>query len=135
MDNYLGYRKRCSSWVPLHLTDEHKATRMGSSLDHLLRFQEEGVAFLHRIFTGGGMWINQVTPEMKRATMARKHPLFSPSKMFKTTPSAKNLMAIVFLDQQDVLLVDFLIRGVPLNATSYCSSLDRSRKAIHRKPL
>jgi hypothetical protein len=28
----LGYRKVCSMWVPRQLSDEHKKTRMGSSL-------------------------------------------------------------------------------------------------------
>jgi hypothetical protein len=28
----LGYRKVCFRWVPQQLTDEHKKTRMGSSL-------------------------------------------------------------------------------------------------------
>jgi hypothetical protein len=43
----LGYRKKCSCWIPRQLTEVHKATRMGLSLVHLTRYREEGVQFLH----------------------------------------------------------------------------------------
>lgn len=71
----LGYRKTFSRSVPRHLTDENKAPRMGLSLQHLMRFQAEGVPFLHRIVTGDETWVHHITPETKQARMAWKHQL------------------------------------------------------------
>lgn len=48
-------------------------------------------------------------------------------------PSAKKVMTMVFSDHQSVLLVDFLTHGAAVNATSYCATLDRLRKAIIQK--
>ena len=48
----LGYRKTCAPWVPIQLTDEHKATQMGLSLEHVMHCHRESVTFLRRIVTG-----------------------------------------------------------------------------------
>ena len=56
--NQLGYRKVSSHWVPKMFTDNHKATRMGLSLFHLMRYQEQGVQFLQRLVTGCGCIIS-----------------------------------------------------------------------------
>lgn len=74
-----------------------------------------------------------MTPETKWATIAWKQPSFPTRQKFKTTPSAKKVMATVFWDHPGVLLDDFLIRGATVNATSYCATLNRLRKAISRK--
>jgi DNA-binding Lrp family transcriptional regulator len=125
----LGYRKKCSRWVPRQLTEVHKATRMGLSLVHLTRYREEGVQFLQRIVTGDETWVHHVTPETKQASMTWKHASSSPSKKFKTTPSAKKVMATVFWDHKGVL-VDFLTKGDTVNADRYCDTMSRLREAI-----
>ena len=55
----LGYRKVCSRWVPLQLTEDHKKNRMGASLTHLLRFNDHGEDFLEQIITGDETWVHQ----------------------------------------------------------------------------
>lgn len=129
----LGYRKTCARWVPRQLTDDQKATRMGLCLEHLMRFHREGMTFLHRIVTGDETWVHHVTPTSKQASMSWKHPSSPPRKKFKTTPSAKKVMATVFWDHQGVLLVDFLTHGSTVNAPRYCTTLGRLRDAIRRK--
>ena len=58
-----GFHKVCSSWVPLQLTPQHKSQRMGLSLQHLQRYQDEGDDMLSRIVTGDESWVHHYEPE------------------------------------------------------------------------
>lgn len=109
----LGYRKTCTSWAPRHLTDEYKATRIPLSLQHLMRFQRESISILHRILSMDETWVHHMAPETKRATMSWKDYSSPPRKKFKTTPSAKKVIATAFWYNQVVLLIDFFTRVAP----------------------
>jgi hypothetical protein len=65
--------------------------------------------------------------------MTWKHASSPPSKKFKTTQSAKKIMATLFWDHKGVLLVDFLTQGDTVNADRYCETLSRLREAVRRK--
>jgi hypothetical protein len=66
----LGYRKVCFRWVPRQLTDEHKMTRMGSSLTLIQRYDEHGEALLSRIVTRCETWVFHYIAESKTESMA-----------------------------------------------------------------
>ena len=84
----LGFHKVCSHWVPRQLTPQHKSQRMGLSLQHLQRHQDEGDDMLSRIVTGDESWVHHYEPETKRASMQWKHSVSPVHKKFKVTPSA-----------------------------------------------
>jgi hypothetical protein len=65
----LGCRKVYSRCVPCQLTDEHKKTRIGSSLMLLQRYDDHGEAFLNRTVTGYDTWVFHSTPESKAESM------------------------------------------------------------------
>ncbi|GFR09818.1 histone-lysine N-methyltransferase SETMAR [Trichonephila clavata] len=48
----LRYRKVSARWVPRQLTSTHQEQRMAVSLEHLVRYHEDGNDFLFRIVTG-----------------------------------------------------------------------------------
>jgi hypothetical protein len=48
----LKFRKVCARWVSRELEHREKINRMGLSLQHLLRYADEGENMLNRIFTG-----------------------------------------------------------------------------------
>ncbi|GFR19324.1 histone-lysine N-methyltransferase SETMAR [Trichonephila clavata] len=68
---------------------------MAVSLEHLVRYHEDGNDFLFRIVTGDEMWVHHFTPESKAASMEWKHPSSPVRKKFKTTPSAAINTAIL----------------------------------------
>jgi hypothetical protein len=80
----LGYRKVWSRWVSRQLTDEHKNTRMGSSLMLLQLYEEHGEAFLSRIVIGDETWVLHYTAESKAESMTWKHPHSPVKNKFKT---------------------------------------------------
>ncbi|GBN18992.1 hypothetical protein AVEN_67341-1 [Araneus ventricosus] len=98
-----------------------------------MRYQAEGVSFLHHIVARSETWMHHVTPETKKESMSWKHPSSLCNKKFKTVPSAKKVMVTVFWDHQGLQLVDFHTRGATVNASIYCATLDRLHKAFRRK--
>jgi hypothetical protein len=128
----LGYRKVCSRWVP-RLTDEHKKTRMVSSLMLLRRYEEHGEAFLSRTVTGDETWVFHCTPESKAESMTWKHPHSPAKKKFKTVQSPGKVMANVFWDVYGILLVDFTPPGSTTNTAAYQETLKRLKEAVRRK--
>ncbi|GFQ85568.1 histone-lysine N-methyltransferase SETMAR [Trichonephila clavata] len=80
--------KVSARWVPRQLTSTHQEQRMAISLEHLVRYHEDGNDFLFRIVTGDDTWVHHFTPESKAASMEWKHPSSPVRKKFKTTPSA-----------------------------------------------
>ncbi|GFR22846.1 histone-lysine N-methyltransferase SETMAR [Trichonephila clavata] len=62
---------------------------MAVSLEHLVRYHEDGNDFLFRIVTGDETWVHHFTLESKAASMEWKHPSSPVRKKFKTIPSAE----------------------------------------------
>jgi hypothetical protein len=52
MHDCLKFRKVCTRWVPRELKDREKKKWMGLSLQHLLRYADEGEDMLNMIVTG-----------------------------------------------------------------------------------
>jgi hypothetical protein len=94
---------------------------MGVSLQHLLRYADEGEDMLNRIVTGDEPWVHHYQHQSKRASMQWKHPSPPSTKKCNVTrtSSAGKLMLTVFWDSQEVLLVHFQKRGENVNFTSY----------------
>ena len=69
MHEWLGFHKVCSRWMPRQLTSQHTSQRMGLSLQHLKRYQDEGNDMLSRIITGDESWVHHYEPKMKHASM------------------------------------------------------------------
>jgi histone-lysine N-methyltransferase SETMAR len=107
--------------------------RMDLSLQHILRYADEGENMLDRLVTGDESWVHHYQPQSKRASMQWEHPN-SPvsSTNFKATPSAEVTLA-VFWDSQGALLAHFQMRDENVNAVPYCEVLLKLRDAIHRK--
>jgi hypothetical protein len=83
------------------------------------------------IVTGDNTWVLHFTPESKQQSMVWKHPGSPVTKKFRRTPSIGKLMVTVFWDRRGPLLLDFMPRGVTINAYIYCGTLARLR-AVRR---
>jgi hypothetical protein len=74
MNYLLKFRKVCARWVTRELKDREKINRMDVSLQHLLRYADEGEDMLNKIVTGEESWVHHYQPESKRTSMQWKHP-------------------------------------------------------------
>jgi hypothetical protein len=94
------------------------------SLNNLLRYQKYP-AFLDNIVTGDETWIHHISPGTKRNSMMWKHPSSPTIKKFKTTTSVCKVMATVFWDMKELLLVDFIHKNETINAVCYIQTLQK----------
>jgi histone-lysine N-methyltransferase SETMAR len=115
------------------ITDGEKMNRMGLSLQHFLRYADDGDDRLNRIITGDESSVHHYQPESKRASVQWKNPSSPSHKKFKVTPSAGKVMLTVFCDSQTVLLAYFQKHSENVNSASYCEVLLKLRYATGRK--
>ncbi|XP_035228430.1 histone-lysine N-methyltransferase SETMAR-like [Stegodyphus dumicola] len=113
----LRYRKVCACWVPQMLTDDHKTRRIVAAFEFLDCYNTDGEEFLKSIVTDDETWVQYDTPETKRQSQLWMHTN-SPKRptKFKRTFNNRKVMATVFWDQKDVLLVEFMQPGTTINA-------------------
>jgi hypothetical protein len=57
---------------------KNEMNRMDLSLQHRLRYADEGGDMLNRIITGDESWVRHYQPKSKRASMQWKHPSSPP---------------------------------------------------------
>ena len=115
------------------LTDNHKTKQMGSVLKFLTRYPQEEDEFLDSIVTGGEIWGFHHTPESKQQSLQWRHTRSARTKKLKTSISVKIVMASVFWDRNGILVVDFMPPGATINASAYCDTVTRLRRAIQNK--
>jgi hypothetical protein len=115
------------------LTDDHKTKRMGTALNFLVQYQNEGDDFLKHIVTGDETGIFHVTPENKQQSKQWRHSASPKAKKFKQTLSSRKIMCTGFWDRRGVLLIDFMTQGTTINADVYCETVSKLRRAIQNK--
>jgi hypothetical protein len=110
-----------------------KMNKMGLSLQHRLRYADEGQDMLNRIVTGDELWVHHYQPKSNCASMKWKHPSSPPVKKFNVTQSTGKVMLTVSWDSQGVLLAHFQKHGENVNSASYCEGLLKLQEAFPRK--
>jgi hypothetical protein len=123
------FRKMCTRWVPKELKDREKINRMGLSLQHLLRYANEGEDMINKIVTGDESWARHYQYESKLASVQWIQPSSPSTKKFKVPPTVGK----VFWDSQGVLLTHFQKSSENANYAMYCEVLLKLQDAIRRK--
>ena len=113
-------------------TTDLKKNRVGASLTHL-RFNDHGEDFMEQIITRDETWVHQYCPETKAQSMAWKHPGSPTIKKFKTSTSSRKLMATVFWDMHDVLLLHFSPPNETVNSAAYQATFKKLKRAVQCK--
>ena len=131
--NHLKFRKVSARRAPKQLKPEQQDMRMMTSLDNLQCYKTEGEAMLERIVTGDETWVHHYQTETKQASRQWKHKESPTPTKFKVVPSTSKVMATMFWDMRGVLLVEFQEHSRTVNASSYCSLLERLKTAIRTK--
>jgi histone-lysine N-methyltransferase SETMAR len=127
---HLQYHKLCARLVPKMLTDDHKTKRMGTALNFLVKYHNNGNKFLTHIVTGYETLISHVTPENKQQSMQWWHSASPKAKKFKHMLSTMKTMCITFWDGRGVLLIDIMTQVTTVNANVYCET---TRRAIQNR--
>lgn len=120
-----GHQKLCETWVPKVITDQHKEQRMWSIFFNRSRkmkimcFQHwdgrRNVDFLH---------------QCKMETMA---PLRFANTEKSWIYSSRRMMAVVYWDKKDVILVDHMELRSKITADVFCQTVAKLRGGIQSR--
>jgi len=83
--------------------------------------------------TSDETWVVHYTPETKRQSSQWRHTGSLPAKKFKTSISAKKIMASVFWDRKGIILIDFLPQKKTITGVLYCETLKKLKRTIENK--
>jgi len=133
LKNELGFRKLLTRWVPHSLTLDQKRIRVRLSQQHLERFRKDKKDFVRRFITMDETWVYHYDPELRQQTAEWTKPGCSAPKQVKGSKSSKKVMASVFWDAKEILLIDYLQTGRTITGEYYCSLLDQLDEKIRKK--
>lgn len=130
----LHMRKLAARWVPHLLTAQQKTARVEISQQLLTRLQTEGEDFWRRFVTMDETWVPYFNPETKnQSKMWCPKGEVNPVKA-KAISSSLKVMISVFWDCDGIILIDYLQKGVTINADYYSNLLKNDlRKALKNK--
>ena len=135
---YLYSRKRrgnhknnkvSARWMPRLLTSDQKCTRLVMPGANSEMFEADLESFVERFLTQdncGSITSNHKRPE--RHCMQWKH-LTSPSpKKAKVVPTSGKVMASVFWDAKNIVVIDHIQRSKTINGECYANLLQKAVK-------
>ena len=117
----LDMRKLSAKWVPICLNADQKRQRCQSSEQILDFFRRDPNDFLSRLVTRNETWLYRYDPGTNQQSMEWRHSGSPRLKKFRMQKSSRKVLALIFWDQDGILLIDYLQKGQTINAEYYSS--------------
>jgi histone-lysine N-methyltransferase SETMAR len=131
--NDLQLTKLCARWIPRLLTATQMEARVIVAKANLKRADKDP-NFLERLLTVDETWIHHFDPESREQSKQWLTRGCNPPLKAKVVPSLGKVMATVFWDASGIVHIDYLERGVTINAEYYSNLLQNDvRSALRRK--
>ena len=89
--------------------------------------------FLSRLVNMDETWLYHYDPETKQQLMEWRHSGSHRPKTFRVQKTAEKVLASIFLDQDGILLIDYLPKGQAINAQYYSSLLVQLKDILKEK--
>ena len=112
------------------MTQMRTKLKRGNCSTKLRKLSERDNTFFDRLITGDETWVHHYEQESKSQSMERPHMTSLKLKKLKAQKSAEKIMANIFWDAQEVILVDFLPRRKAINSEAYIQALKKHRARI-----
>jgi len=129
--------KLSAKWVPKCLNVDQKHQWCQSSEQLLEFFWRDQHDFLSQLVTMDETWFYHYDPETKQQSMEWWHSDSPRPKKFQVQKSSGKVLALIFWDQDGILLIDYLPKGQTINVEYYSSLLvqlkDTLKEKRHRK--
>jgi len=115
--------KLSTKWVPKCLNADQKCQRCQSSEQHLEFFWRDQNDFLLQLVTMDETWLCHYDQETKQQPVDWWHSGSPCPQKFQVQKSAGNFLALIFWDQDGILLIDCIPKCQTINAEYYSSLL------------
>ena len=126
-------RKLSAKWVPKCLNANQKRRRCQSSEQLLEFFRRYPNDFLSRLVTMDETWLYHYEPETTQQSMEWRHSGSPRPKKFRVQKPPGKVLASIFSDQNDILLIDYLPKGQTINAEYFSSLLVQMKDILKKK--
>jgi hypothetical protein len=104
----LAAEKLAQGGVPKIVTIKPKTTPKNVCAELIQRSEKDRDAFLSRIITGDETWVHHYDPLTNKLSMEWHHQSSPCKKKFKMQTSVGKVIASIFWDSEEILLVEFL---------------------------
>jgi len=78
-------------------------------------------------------WLYHYDPETKQQSMEWQHSSSPRPKKFRVRKSAGKVLALIFWDQDGILLIHYLLKGKTINTEYYSSLLVQLKDILKEK--
>ena len=133
MSNHVSMKKVCTRWVPKLFTPIQRANRVDCCQELLQQSEVNPARFFDCIVTGDEFWIHHCDPlSQLEAKVWKRLGEQTPTRL-RQERSAGKIMMIIFWNEDDALLTEYLPRGTTINGPCYASIIERLRSVIVEK--
>jgi len=129
----LDMGKLSKKWVPKCLYVDQKRQRCQSSEQLLEFFRRNPNDFPSQLVTMDETWLYHYDPETKQQSMEWQHSSSPRPKKFRVRKSAGKVLALIFWDQDGILLIHYLLKGKTINTEYYSSLLVQLKDILKEK--
>ena len=126
-------RKLSSNWAPKCLNAVKNVSGASRLSNFWNFFRRDPNCFLSRLVTMDETWLYQYDPETKQQSVEWRHSGSSRPKEFRVQKSSGKVLALIFWDQDGILLIDYLPKGRTINAECYSSLLVKLTDILNEK--
>jgi len=119
----LDMQKLSTKWVPICLNADQKCQWCQSSEQLSEFFQCDPNDLLSRLVTMDETWLYHYDTETKQQSVEWQHSGSPRPKKFRVQKSAGKVLALIFWDQDGIVLIDYLPKGQTINSKYYSSLL------------
>jgi hypothetical protein len=107
---------------------------MDICLEHLRQYEREGDEFLDYIAKADKSWCLYYDPETKHTNQQWQHPSYPPPKSCTILSTGKVMpMLTLFYDHCEPLLIEWLPKGITVNADRLGETLEYLMSTIKKK--
>jgi [histone H3]-lysine36 N-dimethyltransferase SETMAR len=124
----MGKVLKLGTWVPHVLTDDHKASRITTCNSLLLHPHRKD--FLNDIVTGDEKWVMYANHNRKRQWVDRDQ---QPEPYPKPDLHQKKIMLSIWWDVKGVIYFELLPPNTTVDATLYCTQMERLQVALTKE--
>lgn len=106
---------------------------MGIGLEHLMWYERQEDEFLDCLDSGYESWCLHYDPDTKRMSQQWKYPPSPRPKKHHAIPTAGKVMLTLFFACRGPWLIDWLPKGITVNAICFAENLEQLRSTIKTK--
>ena len=97
-----------------------------------VHYEDDPGDLIERVVTQVETSVHDFDPESKMQSKHWKHPGSLPAKKFKRVHSAGKVMASIFSDRQEGIMIDYLEQGRTMNIAYYAGELRQLRQEARK---